>query len=175
MRIMSRLHHPCIATVIGAILEDKSCPWVVFECMDMGTLYDVLHNETVNLEPEVSMPILIDIVQGMSFLHSRSPAILHRDLKASNILLGRRMNAKVADFGFSGQTTLWSSDVIWGTPFFLAPELITRKSEANPSTDVYAFGITLFEIFSRKQPYDGMKTNDVLAAVSDTTRREEFR
>lgn len=71
------------------------------EYMQHGSLYDILHNETMVLEGELLLPILHDISQGCRFLHAANPQIMHGDLKAANVLVDNKFRAKVSDFGFS--------------------------------------------------------------------------
>lgn len=66
------------------------------EYMDHGSLYDILHNETMFLEADIILPILRDITQGCRFLHASKPEIIHGDIKAANVLVDSRMRAKVA-------------------------------------------------------------------------------
>jgi guanylate cyclase, other len=63
--------------------------------MDHGSLYDLLHNETIVIEGELLLPILRDVSQGVRFLHSANPQVIHGDLKAQNILVDNRFRAKV--------------------------------------------------------------------------------
>ena len=79
------------------------------EYMDHGSLYDLLQNETVVLEGEQILPILKDISQGVRFLHSAKPQVLHGDLKGANILVDGRLRAKVADFGLSQKKRVGST------------------------------------------------------------------
>ena len=83
MFLLSRLRHPCITTVMGAVLASRSDPepQLVMELMQNGSLFDLLHNETVVLEGDVLLSALRDIVQGMRFLHAAVPPIVHGDLK----------------------------------------------------------------------------------------------
>lgn len=81
MRYLSRLRHPCITTVMGAVLEKNEDPMLVMEYMEHGSLYDLLHNETMVLEGDLLLQILCDISQGVRFLHSADPKVIHGDLK----------------------------------------------------------------------------------------------
>lgn len=99
MRHLSKLRHPCVTTVMGAVVDED--PMLVMEYMDHGSLFDLLHNETMILEGETLLPILRDISQGVRFLHSAEPQVIHGDLKAQNILVDSKLHAKVADFGLS--------------------------------------------------------------------------
>jgi hypothetical protein len=85
MRMLAKLRHPCIVQVMGAVMKRGTEPMLVMECMDHGSLYDLLHNETVELDAEVSLPILRDIARGLRFLHAADPCIVHGDLKAQNV------------------------------------------------------------------------------------------
>lgn len=69
---------------------------LVMEYMQNGSLYDILHNHTMALEGDIILPILRDVSQGMRFLHSASPLVLHGDLKAQNILVDSKFRGKVA-------------------------------------------------------------------------------
>lgn len=78
MRYVSRLRHPCITTVMGAVMESADQePMLVLEYMELGALYDVIHNDTIRMDGETIVSILSDVAQGMHFLHSASPQIVH--------------------------------------------------------------------------------------------------
>merc|ERR1711935_342000 len=138
---------------------------------DHGSLYDVLHNDTMVLEGEIILPILCDIAQGLRFLHAATPPVIHGDLKAANVLVDGRFRAKVADFGLSQkmqvEATGESDAMVTGTPFWMAPELLSRTSQNNVATDVYSFGVILYELYSRKEPYEGEDSIEVLKLVAD--------
>ena len=104
-------------------------------------------------------------MQGIRFLHAATPQIIHCDLKSSNILVDGRFRAKVADFGLSTV----ASDRIGaaGTPYFLAPEILRGETGNTVESDAYAFGMVLFEVYSRKDPYEGERPLEVLRLVAD--------
>ena len=77
MRILSKLRHPNITTVMGAVIEDGIEPALVMECMERGSLHDLLHNDTIIMEGELLLPILCDIASGVRFLHSAVPKVIH--------------------------------------------------------------------------------------------------
>ena len=148
---------------MGAVLDKKEEPLLVMEYMDHGSLRDILNNETMLVDGELLLPILRDIAQGIRFLHAASPQIVHSDLKASNILVDARMRAKVADFGLSQKRNIGAA----GTPFWLAPEVLRGETGNTTASDAYAFGIVIYEIYSRKEPYEGESPEDVLRLVVD--------
>lgn len=165
MRHLSKLRHPCITTVMGAVISKKEEPLLVMEYMDHGSLYDLLHNDTYVLEGEVLLPILRDIAQGVRFLHASTPQVIHGDLKAQNILVDSKFRAKVADFGLSQKKQVGVS----GTPFWMAPELLRFESRNTAASDVYSFGIILYEVYARRDPYDGEDYERVIQLICDTT------
>lgn len=163
MRQLSKLRHPCITTVMGAVIDKKSEPMLVMELMDHGSLWDLLHNETMVLEGELLLPILRDISQGVRFLHAADPQVIHGDLKSQNILVDMKFRAKVSDFGLSQKKSLGGT----GTPFWMAPELLRGEAANSTASDVYALGVILYEVYSRKDPYEGEDAREVLRLVAD--------
>jgi len=142
---------------------------MIMEYMEHGSLYDILHNNTMIMEGELLLNILRDITQGVRFLHSAVPQVVHGDLKAANILVDSRFRAKVADFGLSQKQNLGGT----GTPFWMAPELLRGESANTAATDVFSFGIILYEVYSRKDPYEGEEdAMEVLRAVRDKNVRK---
>lgn len=138
MRYLSRLRHPCVTTVMGAVVDEDEDPMLVMEYMDHGSLYDILHNETLAIDGEILLPILRDISQGMRFLHASDPRVIHGDLKAQNVLVDSRFRAKVADFGLSQKQKVGGT----GTPYWMAPELLRMESPNTMASDVFSFGGT---------------------------------
>jgi len=137
---------------------------LVMEYMVHGSLYDLLHNKTViEVEGEQILPILQDISHGIRFLHAATPQVIHGDLKAQNILVDSKFRAKVADFGLSQKKQVGAT----GTPYWMAPELLRRESPNTAASDVYSFGIILYEVYSRCEPYEGEDFEKVLRGVID--------
>ena len=97
------------------------------------------------------MQICRDVAQGLRFLHSSKPPILHRDMKGRNILIDARFRAKLCDFGLSTKT----KSIITGTPYWLAPEYLRGQTQYTSACDIYSVGIVMNEIYSRKDPYEG--------------------
>ena len=115
------------------------------------------------IEGELLLPILRDIAQRVRFLHAASPQVIHGDLKAQNVLVDSKFRAKVADFGLSQKKRVGAT----GTPYWMAPELLRGKSSNTSASDVYSFGIILCEVYSRKDPYEGEKSSEVLKLICD--------
>lgn len=134
--------------------------------MELGSLHDLLHNESLTLEGETLHPILLDIARGIRFLHAAEPQVVHCDLKAQNVLVDSKLRAKVSDFGLSTKQNFFKSSIS-GTPYWMSPELLRGETSNSAASDVYAFGILLYEVFSRKEPYEGEKPSEVLEMVAD--------
>jgi serine/threonine protein kinase len=92
--------------------------------------------------------------RGVHYLHTLEPCIVHRDLKPSNLLVDESWNVKVADFGFARIKEDNATMTRCGTPAWTAPEVI-RGEHYSELADVYSFGIIMWEMATRKQPYAG--------------------
>jgi len=163
MRLLSRLRHPCITTVMGAVMTGRE-PMMVMEYMENGSLFDLLRNETVYTGGEIIIQIVRDISQGLRFLHESTPSILHRDLKAKNILVDSRFRAKVADFGLAAKTG--KKRGLSGTLFWMAPEYLLQNVYTG-ACDIYSFGMILYEIYSRSTPYEGEPPHKIIRKICD--------
>jgi serine/threonine protein kinase len=163
MRVLSLLRHPSITTVMGAVITRTHKPMLVMEYMDYGSLHDLLRNDTMYLSGEIIQQITRSIGQGLRYLHSSKPPILHGDLKGRNILIDSRFRAKLCDFGLSTK----HSGRISGTPLWLAPEYLRGESDYDTKCDIYSVGIILYEIYSRKNPYHGEDFKETLRKVCD--------
>ena len=112
---------------------------------------------------EIILQIARDMAQGLRFLHSSKPPILHGDLKARNILVDSRFRAKLCDFGMSAK----GQHRITGTPYWLAPEYLRGQTKYTEQCDMYSVGVILFEIYARKDPYTGEDFRDTLRKICD--------
>jgi len=160
--LMSKLRHPNIVQFLGACLEPEIC--LVAEFMDRGCLFDVLAREK-NLTWQMKHQMCLDIAKGMFYLHTRTPPIIHRDIKSLNILVTREWKCTISDFGLTRIKDKAMLSTKCGSPAWTAPEIL-RGEEYNESADVFSYGIVVWEIISGLPPYQGMNPNTVVGQVA---------
>lgn len=161
--LMATLTHPRIVEFIGVAWDSIRNLSAVTEYMDRGDLRDVLH--TARTQPALRDPrftwiaqklkIALHIAEGLAYLHSLHPRVIHRDLKSKNVLLNSEMDAKLSDFGisrerrFEGDTHMTAGI---GTSFWIAPEILLGR-DYDERADIYSFGVVLSEIDTDDYPY----------------------
>lgn len=152
LRLSSRAHHGNLVSLLGYCDHCKKMA-LVYEFMANGNLEEHLSGKKPNvLTWNERLQIALDVALGLDYLHNGcNPAIIHRDLKTSNILLSENMVAKISDFGLSRASTTksggYKSSTPIGTPGYLAPEY-EQSHSLNKKGDVYSFGIVLFELIT---------------------------
>jgi len=158
-KLMSSLeHHPNLVRFIGITSPpDPLC--LLLEFCPLGSLFTLLQDPKFRMSSTLQFEFLLGIANGMNFLHKQN--IVHRDLAARNVLLTTLevTGVKIADFGMSrhvdllkptGQTKSNVGPVLWMPPESLQNKIYSTKS------DIWAFGIVIFEITARKLPYEGI-------------------
>ncbi|XP_026664102.2 probable LRR receptor-like serine/threonine-protein kinase At1g06840 isoform X2 [Phoenix dactylifera] len=162
IELLSRLHHRNLVSLVG-YCDEQDEQMLVYEFMPNGTLRDHL-SSTKSKQPlsfAMRLRIALGSARGIIYLHSEAdPPIFHRDIKASNILLDAKFNAKVADFGLSrlapvpdveGIVPGHVSTVVKGTPGYLDPEyFLTHK--LTDKSDVYSLGVVFLELLTGMRP-----------------------
>merc|ERR1719401_1584023 len=122
-----------------------------------GSLHKLLHETKTPLTLAKQNRIALQVTEGVSFLHSRSPPVVHRDLKSLNIVLDREYNAKICDFGLTQSmenTHISVKEGAGGSPRYMAPEAYDSAGKITEKVDVWAVGCLLVEIFGGPLPYD---------------------
>ncbi|KAK1302538.1 LRR receptor-like serine/threonine-protein kinase ERECTA [Acorus calamus] len=130
-----------------------------YDYMENGSLWDVLHgpSKKMKLDWETRLRIALGAAQGLAYLHHDcSPRIIHRDVKSSNILLDKDMEAHLTDFGIARSICVskaHTSTYVVGTIGYIDPEY-ARTSRLNEKSDVYSYGIVLLELLTGKKAVD---------------------
>lgn len=166
--ILTECKHPAIVQLVGAHLY-KNQLWVLLELCEGGAVDDVL----IELETGIAEPAIRSITnqlnEGLICLHANG--IIHRDLKAGNILLKADGTVKLTDFGVSAKNRKLTDkrDTFIGTPYWMAPEVVLcENSKDKPydySSDMWSFGITLIELAETSPPYSDMHPMRVLFKI----------
>ncbi|KAE8882627.1 hypothetical protein PF010_g18149 [Phytophthora fragariae] len=152
---MSRLSHPKIVRFIGCTWTNKKDLGGVSEYMDGGDVRTLLETRKIELSwKKEKISIAIDIAEALAYMHSRSPKIIHRDLKSRNVLLNSSMVAKLSDFGLSRNRTYEETLTAGvGTVRWTAPEVMLGDNYSEQA-DVYSFGVVLSELDTREIPFE---------------------
>ncbi|KAL2612981.1 hypothetical protein R1flu_024673 [Riccia fluitans] len=162
--LLSRLHHRNIVEFVGAM----RCPpafIVIMEYLPGGSLRAFLNkNQGKGLSLKQVLDLAVDIAEGMNYLHSQG--VLHLDLKSYNLVLSEDLHVKITDFGVARlQSECESMTPDSGTFRWMAPEMIRNKCFST-KTDVYGFGIVLWELFTGHMPYEEMSAIQAAFAVA---------
>ncbi|XP_021102074.1 serine/threonine-protein kinase MARK1 isoform X2 [Heterocephalus glaber] len=190
VRIMKILNHPNIVKLFEVIETEKTL-YLIMEYASGGEVFDYLvahgrmkekearakFRQIINSRTAGSMkcPFLFSrststfsctsqIVSAVQYCHQK--CIVHRDLKAENLLLDADMNIKIADFGFSNEFTVGNKlDTFCGSPPYAAPELFQGKKYAGPEVDVWSLGVILYTLVSGSLPFDGQNLKELRERV----------
>lgn len=158
--VMQMACHPNIVYLYGVITDPK-CPAIVMEYLPKSLwhiLQDVFKGSASEADRKLSWPqrlhVVHGIASGMAFLHSLRPPMAHRDLKAANVLLDTKMHPKLIDFGMARiKAESARMSTVSGTPQWMAPEMFESDRYDPLKCDVYAFAMTLFELYTGKTPF----------------------
>lgn len=195
--MMAILRHPNVLQLFGCSLTAQAI-WIVSELCSLGSLRQMLDDDTQALPIDLRLSLALQVAEGMVYLHNQEPPIIHRDLKSHNILVHETFTenedasmassmradgcekmdthstivAKIGDWG-SARATLSTSRTMThgvGTACWLAPEVILH-ARSSKFSDVYSFGIVLWELATREEVYQGLETFAIIAKVANENLR----
>ncbi|NWT95891.1 RIPK2 kinase, partial [Urocynchramus pylzowi] len=162
--ILHKARFSYILPILG-ICNEPEFLGIVTEYMTNGSLNQLLHGKDVY--PDIPwclrFRILYEIALGVNYLHNMNPPLLHHDLKTQNILLDNEFHVKIADFGMSkwrvvsmSQSRSESSLPEGGTIIYMPPEDYnpSQKTRASVKHDIYSYAVIIWEVMSRKQPFE---------------------
>ncbi len=159
------LNHPNVVQVYE-FGQSNGQPFIVMELVSGGRLdLEMVHG--VPLDEKFVLKVAGEVSEGLAA--AQAAGLTHGDIKPANIVFDRKGKAKVVDFGlarFGGGQPDGEGDEVWGTPFYIAPEKVKRKSE-DWRSDQYSLGTTLWHALSGYPPFDGDMPADVVKARFD--------
>ena len=161
-RALARLNHPNIATIYD-IDEEDGRPYIVTEFVDGQDIAGILKKKGA-IRPSTAVAIARHVSKALE--HAHDQGVIHRDIKPSNILISKKGEVKVIDFGLAVQvaTPRPSADYpyVEGTPHYLSPEQ-ARGQRLDGRSDLYSLGVTLYEMLCGEQPFQGSSGTSVMA------------
>jgi eukaryotic-like serine/threonine-protein kinase len=161
-RVMSKLAHPnCVSVVDFGVWEES--PYIVMEFVAGTTLRDMIDKGPI--EPTRALNLVRQIAAGLAHAHQRG--IVHRDVKPANVMIteeiGTGEHVRILDFGLArlrggGSRDATQSNVVVGTPNYMAPEQTVGGGIIDARTDIYAVGVVLFEMIAGERPFQAEDT-----------------
>ncbi|XP_069680653.1 serine/threonine-protein kinase SIK2-like [Periplaneta americana] len=166
--IMKQLDHPHIIKLYQ-VMETKNMIYIVSEYASQGEIFDYIARYGRMTESAARRKFW-QILSAVEYCHNRR--VVHRDLKAENLLMDGHMNIKIADFGFSNYYTPGEQLATWcGSPPYAAPEVFEGKKYTGPEIDVWSLGVVLYVLVCGALPFDG----STLQSLRDRVLSGRFR
>ncbi|KAM0746890.1 kinase-like protein, partial [Meredithblackwellia eburnea MCA 4105] len=179
--LLRDLRHTNIVHFIGVSIpkEPSSVPvMIVTELCSNGDLFDYIRSDKPTPPLRTILDIMLGISKGVEYLHTRTPSIIHRDIKSSNVLITQNGTAKINDFGLARVKTSTRSVIrsLVGTVNWQAPELWVPHPRYNEKVDVYSVGLVFWEILQwhmpvKRYPFEGMNEHAIYDAVGQKNIR----
>ncbi|WNG41888.1 protein kinase [Archangium violaceum] len=165
--LLAELHHPGIVSYVAHGTSEEGQPFLVMEWLEGEDLARRLKHQP--LEPSESLALVRRAAEALSTAHRQG--IVHRDIKPSNLFLrgGRPEDVVLLDFGLARHVVptlrVTGSNMVLGTPGYMAPEQVFGQSEIPPSADIFSLGCVLYECLTGQQPFVAPHFTAVLAKI----------
>ena len=185
-QLMNTLRHPHIVQFLGVcFLPGSRMPALVMEKL-AASLHDILDPEPAPVtKPFIPVSqkrsVLHDVARGLSFLHSHSPPLIHRDLSAKNVLLNEGMVAKIADLGMARivpNLRVSTMTKAPGASIYMPPEALEDESRSDVTIDIFSLGVvaifTLSQMFPNPLPATYVDENDIIVGRTELERRGNY-
>lgn len=164
--ILKQLSNANIVSYFGCYGPDENQKlWILMDFCEFGSVSDVLRNTKLQLKENQIANILFKALLALVYLHSKN--IVHRDVKANNILLSADGEVKLCDFGVSKAETSLEESIkceLVGTPYWMSPE-VAKGSKASPRSDIWSLGITAIELAEGEVPNSTLSPLRVLRTI----------
>ncbi|GLE09781.1 hypothetical protein PINS_up021621 [Pythium insidiosum] len=164
VKLLTMLDHERIVSFVGVAWDSPRDLCILLEYMTNGDLRNVLSDWKLENRPlgwdDRKLRIALHVAEGLTYLHTLRPKIVHRDLKSKNVLIDSNWNAKLSDFGISREESsrqTMTSNV--GSSLWIAPEVMMGNNY-DEKADIFSFGIVLTELDSHQLPYHNVTTPD---------------
>ncbi|EPB70831.1 protein tyrosine kinase [Ancylostoma ceylanicum] len=154
-QILSKIRHRNIIHFYG-ICKSLSDFFIVTDYAENGSLFDYLHNDKIaSIDFTTTLKWAEQIAQALHYLHfEATDTIIHRDLKSKNVVIDGKLVCKICDFGTSKDLTHSCTAPTWGgTAAWMSPEIIKQNEMLTTATDVWSYGVVLWEMLSKEVPY----------------------
>ncbi len=165
---LRRLNHPNIVKVLATI-EDENAPTIIMEYVGGGDLQQLIESQE-GLPLDRVLDIALELSDALSRAHHLG--IIHRDLKPANVLLAADGTPRLTDFGIARLeqqgTRLTQEGTFMGSPAYLSPE-VAQGHDADHRTDIWAFGVMLYEMVTGHNPFDRKRFKATLVAILTAT------
>ncbi len=167
-RLLARIRHPSVVTIYGAErIDDRVGLWM--EYVDGRTLHQLVVEDGRRFSPSEVAALGQTLCGAVAAVHAAG--LLHRDIKAQNVMMAREGRVALMDFGTGREQREGSEAVLAGTPLYLAPEVLTGAMEPTVQADIYSVGVLLFFLLAGSYPVAGRDLADLRAAHERGERR----
>lgn len=163
LSICKELRHPNIISYLGHELR-RTCLYIYMEYAPGGSMASIL-GEFGALGDGLLIKATVDAAQGLDYLHTRSPPVVHRDIKCANILVDLDFTCKLADFGCSKRSTVTTTFTTVGSIPWMAPEVIHLDGGHGRKADIWSFGCTMIEMATADKPWGSEMFDNFMCAL----------